>query len=554
MEEVKDQSFWPSGVPTKLTYKCGEKPLHEYLKLNAGAHPDKAAYLFYGNTISYKELDHSVDRFAQFLHNQQIKKGDRVALYMQNCPQYIIAHYAIQLIGGIVVPLNPMYKEAELQHLLNIVEAKAIIAGTELYRRVSSIRSSIPSIDLAITAHYADYLPKKPTLPIPEELKDKKITHPDAIDFKRILYYSTPYKGNVKLDLWTDIGMMVFTSGTTGRSKAAMLPYGSSLFKTAATWTANQFEEGSFLSIAPLCHIAGMVMGVYLPIYSGQPCVMLTRFDVEATVQAIEQYKITHWYSTAPMNLAILKLEDSKKRDLSSLKQNPSTSFGASVTETLAFQWAELTNESRLYEAAYGLSETHTCDTFMPKDKVKWGSFGIPTYETKMKIIDIETGEGMLTGEKGEILIQSPAVFKGYYKNEKATAETIKDGWVHTGDIGSIDEDGYLYFHGRLKEMIKTSGFSVFPEDVEAMLNEHPAIWQSAVIGVPDPMKGEVVKAFIVLQPGIKEAPTMNELKEWAKSKMAAFKVPSHIEWIHKLPATSSGKVLRRLLKEEPIH
>ncbi|MGN1188667.1 MAG: class I adenylate-forming enzyme family protein, partial [Lachnospiraceae bacterium] len=265
-------------------------------------------------------------------------------------------------------------------------------------------------------------------------------------------------------------------------------------------------------------------------------------------------YKITHWYSTAPMNLAILNLEGIKKRDLSSLKQNPSTSFGAPVTKTLAEQWAELTNESRLYEAAYGLSETHTCDTFMPKDKVKWGSFGIPTYETKMEIIDSETGERMPAGEKGEILIKSPAVFKGYYKNEKATAETIKDGWVHTGDIGSMDEDGYLYFHGRLKEMIKTSGFSVFPEDVEALLNEHPAIWQSAVIGVPDEMKGEVVKAFIVLQPGIQETPTIDELKAWARGKMAVFKAPSHIELIHKLPATSSGKVLRRLLKEESIH
>ncbi|WP_455660830.1 AMP-binding protein [Pradoshia sp.] len=553
MADVKERSYWPAEVPTKLTYKLGERPLHEYLKMHAASQPDKAAYLFYGNPISYGELDYSVDCFAQFLYDQQIEKGDRVALYMQNCPQYIIAHYAIQRIGGIVVPLNPMYKEGELQYLLNEVEAKAIIAGTELYGRLDSIRSIVPSIQLIITTHYADFLPKKPLLPIPAELKTKKYTIQDTVDFKRVLLYSTPFEGNVKLDLWTDIGMMVFTSGTTGRPKAAMLTYGSSLFKTAATAAVNQLEGGSSLSIAPLCHIAGMVMGVFLPIYSGESCVMLTRFDANAAGQAIEQYEISYWYSTAPMNIAIMNLEGIQKRDLSSLKQNPSTSFGASVTEKLATQWAELTNGCPLYEAAYGLSETHTCDTFMPRDKVKWGSFGIPTYETTIKIMDLKTGESLPPGERGEILVKNPAVFKGYYKNKEATAESLLDGWVRTGDIGSLDEEGYLYFHGRWKEMIKSSGFSIFPEDVEALLNEHPAIWQSAVIGVPDEQKGETVKAFIVLKPGLKHKPTVNELKAWARLKMAVYKAPTDIEYIDQLPAASTGKILRRLLKEQRI-
>ena len=554
MVNVKEKPYWPDGVPLDLMYQLGEKPIHEYLKTHAAIRPDKPAYLFYGNPISFSELDYSVDCFAQFLHNQQVAKGDRVALYMQNCPQYIIAHYAIQRIGAIVVPLNPMYKEAELRYLLNEVEAKAIIAGTELFPRLKSIRSQIPSIEFIITAHYADFLPKKPILPIPAELNTKKYTIHDAIDFKRILYYSTPFKGNVKIDLWTDIGMMVFTSGTTGRPKAAMLTYGSSLFKAAATFSANQFEEGTYMSTAPLCHIAGMVMGVYLPVYCGESCVMLTRFDAIAAAQAIEQYQISHWYSTAPMNLAMMNLEEMKAKDLSSLKQNPATSFGSSVTEKLAAQWAEMTNGCQLYEAAYGLSETHTCDTFMPKDRVKWGSFGIPTYETEIKIIDMVTGQRLPAGEKGEILVKNPAVFKGYYKNEQATAESLVDGWVRTGDIGSLDEEGYLYFHGRLKEMIKTSGYSVFPEDVEAMLNEHPAIWQSAVIGVPDEQKGEVIKAFVVLRPGISHKPTANELKAWARVKMAVYKAPSHIEFIKELPATSTGKILRRLLNKGSIH
>ena len=551
MADIVEKTYWPASVPSKLVYKSGERPLHEYLKMHAVQQPDQAAYSFYGNPISYSELDYSVDCFAQFLLNQQIQKGDRVALYMQNCPQYIIAHYAIQRIGGIVVPLNPMYKERELQYHLNQVEAKVIVAGTEVYPRLKQIRSRIPSLQLIITVHYADFLPKKPLLPIPEELKAKKYTITDAIDFKRILHYSTPFNGNIEIDLWKDIGMMVFTSGTTGHPKAARLTYGSSLFKTAATFHANQFEQGPYLSIAPLCHIAGMVMGVYLPIYSGETCVLLMRFDAEAAIQAIEQHKVSHWYSTAPMNLAIMNYKGVKERDLSSLKQNLATSFGVSVTEQLAKEWAELTDGCRLYEAAYGLSETHTCDTFMPKDKVRWGSLGIPSFETRIKIVDIKTGESLSAGKKGEILVKNPAIFKGYYKNEEATGDSLLDGWVRTGDIGSLDEEGYLYFHGRLKEMIKSSGFSIFPEEVEALLNEHPSISQSAVIGIPDEEKGEVVKAFVVLKTGIKQKPSANEIKAWAKVKMAVYKAPTFIEFTKELPATSSGKILRKVLKEQ---
>jgi long-chain acyl-CoA synthetase len=203
-----------------------------------------------------------------------------------------------------------------------------------------------------------------------------------------------------------------------------------------------------------------------------------------------------------------------------------------------------------MHEASFGLSETHTCDTFMPKDQIKWGSCGIPTFDTNLKIINTETGKLAGPGEKGEIVIKNPGVFKGYLNRPEATAETLRDGWVYTGDIGSVDEDGYLFFHGRIKEMIKSSGYSVFPEDVEAMLNEHPGILQSAVIGVPDEKRGESVKAFIVLKPDYIGTISEEEMLEWSKMKMAAYKSPKYVEFLQQLPATSSGKVLRRLLKE----
>jgi long-chain acyl-CoA synthetase len=543
--------YWPKDVSQKLEYRLGEKPLHEYLKANAIQIPNKVAYSFYGNDLTWRQMDEYVDRFAAFLANEGVTKGDCIALFLQNCPQYIIAHYGIQRLGGTVVPLNPMYKKAELEYLLNEAKVKGILSGQELYGQIQGASVNISSLEFIVTTNYADFLPEQPTLPVPEELKIEKKLLADSSDFASILREHEPYTGQVEIDLDHDIGLMVFTSGTTGRPKAAMLPFKSALFKTAATVHANNVQlEDKSMAVAPLCHIAGMVMGVNTPVYSGCTSVLLTRFDPAAAVDAIEKYEVTVWYSVAPMNVAILHTPGIENRNLGSLRVNMATSFGIPVTEKLAEQWKKLTNGCLMYEAAYGLSETHTCDTFMPSDNIKWGSCGIPTYQTEVRIIDFETGEQVPAGEKGEIALKNPGVFKGYLNRPDATAETLRDGWVYTGDIGSLDEDGYLFFHGRLKEMIKCSGYSVFPEDVEALMNEHPAILQSAAIGVPDPVRGESVKLFVVLKPGYQGKVYEEEMIEWAKEKMAAYKYPRSIEFIDQLPATSSGKVLRRLLKE----
>jgi long-chain acyl-CoA synthetase len=542
---------WPEGVSKTLEYRLGERPLHEYVKENASQHPDKPAYTFYGKELSWAQVDDYIDRFAGFLEQNGVGKGTAVGLYMQNCPQYIIAHYGIQRLGGIVVPLNPMYKESELEFLLNEANIKGIVAGQELYGRIKEVQGLVKDLQFTVTTSYGDFLPEKPTLQLPAELNMKKEYFSESTDFMEAIAEAEPIAAQAEVDLWNDIGLMVFTSGTTGRPKAAMLPFGSALFKTAATVQGNSVSpEDRSMAVAPLCHIAGMVMGVNIPVYTGGHCVLLTRFEPMAAIEAIEKYELTMWYSVAPMNVAILHTPGIEGRRLSSLKRNMATSFGIPVTKQLAEKWKAVTGGCLLYEAAYGLSETHTCDTFMPFDKVKWGSCGIPTFDTQLKIVDMESGEALPAGEKGEIVLKNPGVFKGYLNRPDATAETLRDGWVHTGDIGSLDGDGYLFFHGRLKEMIKCSGYSVFPEDVEALMNEHPAILQSAAIGVPDPVRGESVKAFVVLKPDYKGKVTEEEMIEWSKNKMAAFKYPREIQFIDQLPATSSGKVLRRLLKE----
>ncbi|MCM3597579.1 AMP-binding protein [Metabacillus idriensis] len=548
--EMTIPSYWPSYLPETLQYRHGERPLHEYIDQHCAEKPDAIAFSYYGREITWKELHKKIGQLAGYLNRNEIKKGDAIGLYMQNCPQYIIAHYAIQKIGGIVVPLNPMYKESELSYFFKEAGMKGIIAGCELYSRVVTASRDLESPILAITVHYRDFSPEPPALKQPEDLSGARQTFESAHDMKDIFIEESPFNKNAEIDIWNDIGLMIFTSGTTGRPKGALLTYGSSLYKTAATAETNEMrEDDRSLAIAPLCHIAGMVMGVNIPVYAGNTCYLLTRFDPETVIDAIETYKITNWYSVAPMNAAILQTPGVEKRDLTSLRHNPSTSFGMPVTKELAERWHELTKGCIMHEASYGLSETHTCDTFMPKDKIKFGSCGIPVYQNQIEIVETETGFPAAPGEKGEIAVRNPGIFKGYLNRADATAEALRDGWVFTGDIGLLDEDGYLYFFGRMKELIKCSGYSVFPEDVEALLNEHPAVMQSAVIGIPDSVRGESVKAFIVLKPNERGKVTEQDILNWSKEHMAAYKYPREIEFREELPSTSSGKVLRRLLK-----
>lgn len=550
MTELLKKS-WPENIPEELTYRLGEQPLHRYLKRHAQEMPDKTAYHFYGTKITWKQLDDDVDRFARFLKKQGVEKGQRIGLYMQNCPQYIIAHYGMQRIGAIAAPLNPMYKESELSFLIKEGGISAVVAGEELMDILENAAAETAALNFIVTTNYSDFLPAEPLLALPPECAFPKKRHDNPFDMAAILKRTEPLDETLDVALWEDPGLMVFTSGTTGRPKAALLSFGNALFKTAATVEAYGISENErTLAVAPLCHIAGMVMGVNIPVYTGCECVLLTRFVPQTTVDAIEHHRITSWYSVAPMNAAILAIPDVEKRNLTSLKSNMATSFGIPVTEDLAKRWDALTKGCLLYEASYGLSETHTCDTFMPKNKIKYGSCGIATYNTDIRIIDPVTKEEMETGQQGEITVKNPGAFMGYFNRPDATAETLKEGRVYTGDIGKLDEDGYLYFLGRTKEMIKSSGFSIFPEDVEALLNEHPAVLQSAVIGIPDASRGESVKAFIVLKPGKEGTITEQDMMEWAKGYMSAYKYPREIVFMEKLPATSSGKILRRLLKD----
>jgi long-chain acyl-CoA synthetase len=250
------------------------------------------------------------------------------------------------------------------------------------------------------------------------------------------------------------------------------------------------------------------------------------------------------------MNVACMQVPGAREFDLSSLVMNPVTSFGITFTEPLAKQWREYAPNCTSFEASYGLSETHTVDTYMPAHAIRWGAHGIAIPGNEIRILDPDTGQPVPTGEQGEIVLRSPGVFKGYWRKPEATARTLRDGWVHTGDMGRMDAEGYLTFTGRFKEMIKVSGYAVFPEEVETILIKHPAVAQAAVIGVPDATKGEIIRAFIVPKPG--QQVTVEDIIAWSRENMSTYKAPREVRFIDALPATGAGKVLRRLLKDQP--
>lgn len=527
-------------------------PLHEVLRAHARRQPGKPAFLWYGAPVSYADIDRASDAFAARLAQLGVRKGDPVALYMQNCPQYVMAHYGIQKLGAVVCPCGPLYKEHELEYQLGDLGTRVIVAADHLLPTVDKVRTKT-KLEHVFVVHYGDLLPATPSIAVPAELAElaalPRTAPPGTEDFLAATRSGAAAPAvSVGPD---DIALMTYTSGTTGLPKGAMLSYDNAYFKTSRSVGAYDVRpDDVMLAIAPMYHIAGMLMAVNMNVYAGTTAVLMYRFDPVAVMQAIDRHGVNWWYSIAPMLVACMQLPDAKAYDLSSLRINAVTSFGITFTEALARQWHGFAPNCTSFEAAYGLSETHTMDSTMPLDAIRWGTQGKAIAGNEIRIVDPDTGRALAPGEQGEITVRGRGNFKGYWNKPEATGKTLRDGWVHTGDMGRLDADGYLTFMGRFKEMIKVSGYSVFPEEVETILIRHPAIAQAAAIGVPDPEKGEVVKAFVVLRPEFAGKVDEAEIVTWARENMAVYKAPRQVVFRDSLPATGAGKMLRRLLKD----
>jgi len=535
---------WPEGIPQKLEFP--HKPLYEFLRDNAEQNPKKVAINYYGREIGFQELDDLSDRFAAALNDSGLKKGDRVSLYLENCPQFVIAYFGTLKAGGVVVAANPMFKADELLYELEDAGARIIVALDHLYPQVETVRKKI-QLSRVIVTSYWDFLPENPGLPIHPSMQPPKAVFPRTFDFLDLLQKYEPEPLRPEINMENDLALLQYTSGTTGLPKGAMITHHSLLFNTVGStvWSGITMDD-VHLSVLPFFHVTGMIHGMNRPVYSGTTNVMLSRFDTETAIKAISDCQCTVWISITTMNVAVVNFPGIHKYNLKSLRH--CSSGGAPIPREILQKWREIVGPELI--EGYGLSETISQTHVNPISNPRYGSVGIPHFGVECRIVDINTGEELPVGKEGELIIKGPMVLKGYWNNPVETEKAIKDGWFATGDIARMDEDGYFYIVERKKDMIKASGYSVFPAEVESLMYEHPAVQEVAVIGVPDPHRGENVKACVVLKPQHRGRVKNEEVVAWAKNKMAAYKYPRIVEFFDELPKTGSGKILKRALRE----
>lgn len=524
----------------------GRDPIVQHLVYNAYKFRDRVAIIYYGTEFTWMEFKDLVLKAAGGLQRLGVKKGDRVYLGMQNCPQFLFAYWGAHAIGAIVVPGSPMFKKGELQYALNDSGAKVVIIEDGLFPIFASISNQVPAVEAVIVTSLGEYLPEEPTLPVPAGIVIEDPQCPGAIDWKDFIN-GDPIKKLESLEL-EDVAQLQYTSGTTGFPKGAMLVHRNILWKAVVYSYNKEVPNDINLAALPLFHITGMTVHMLSPVYSGTTIVILARFDPLTALMAIEKYKVTSFAAITTMNIALINHPQVSNYDLSSWRM--AWMGGAALPEAVQKKYIDL--GIRLAEG-YGMSETVATVVQTIPRWIKPGSIGLPFSGVDIRIVDpTDDSRDMPLGEEGEIWIHDNSVAVSYWNMPVESAETFPgDGWVKTGDIAKIDEDGFLWLCGRLKEMIKASGFSVFPAEVEKYLHMHPAIVECAVIGIPHDYRGEDVKAFVVLKPDWVGKISEQEIVDWAREQMSVYKYPRTIEFRESLPKGGTGKIMHKELRTE---
>ncbi len=542
-------SSWPKDVPVHIEYPVIS--LGELLRNSAVASPDQVAIDYFGTCITFKELDGLVDRFGAALQNMGVEKGDRVAIYLPNLPQFVIAYYGALRVGAVVVACSPLYKEREVGYILKDSEAKVIVAWDKLYPFVQAVRSETKLTEV-VTTSVRDYLP--PALRLLSPLKGvKSYPCPGARDMKTLIEKTREPLKPVQIEPRKDLALLQYTGGTTGIPKGAMLTHYNLIANTEQVKAWGALHPGdTHLSVLPLFHIFGMTVAMNSPIYMKSTMVMLPDpRDIPGIIKTIEKNRPSIFCGVPTMYIALINTPGIEKHNLRSIRLCIS---GASALPLEVQRKFEALTGGRLVEG-YGLTETSPVTHVNPLDdpqKNRPGSIGIPVSDTQAKIVDLESGEHDLpSGEAGELVIHGPQVMMGYWNKPDDNKVAIREGWFHTGDIATMDTDGYFRIVDRKKDMIDVSGFKVWPREVEETLFEHPAVQEAAVIGIPDARSGEAVKAFVVLKKGSEGKVTAEEISKFCKERIASFKAPRFVEFKGELPKTAVGKVLRRELKKE---
>ena len=544
---------YPADVPADFDFPI--VPLTQLLDDAASSFPTRTALAFLGTTITYRELKDAVDRFASGLADLGVKQGDRVAIVLPNCPQNVIAMYASLRLGAVVVQHNPLYTEAELRHQLRDCGATVVVCLDRLYRSVASVRDQTALQHVVVTS-VADYLPlasrlrlRLPTKKARRSRAEITATLPKGAPvhpFTDLLKNAVPAR-QVDLDPETDLALLQYTGGTTGLSRGAMLTHHNLVCNAYMNrlWDTEAVPgQEVTLGVLPLFHAYGLTVCLNATLLLGGTLVLIPRFGVDRVFAAIDEWKPTMFPGVPPIFRALTDSPQAGAHDLGSIRVCVS---GAMKLPTEVQQRYEKIVGRSLVEG-YGLTETSPSTHCNPiRGEQRPGSIGMPLPGTQCKIVELDDpSREMPFGEPGELAVSGPQVFRGYWNTDDLTGVFTDDGYLLTGDVAVMDEDGYFSIVDRKKELIVAGGFNIYPSEVEQVLLSLPGVTDAAVAGVPDRYRGESVKAFVVVAPG--HTLTEGEVIEHCRMELAAYKVPRLVEFRDTLPRTAVGKLLRRVL------
>ena len=551
--------YYPEGVPEEIEVPDVSVP--EAFDQMADKYGGKTALIFYGKKISYHELKDLTNRFAAALAALGVSKGDTVAMYLLNCPQYVIAYFGALKAGAKVTPISPVYTSKEVKHQIEDSQAKTVICEDILY---DNIEKTGAELDNVILTSIADYLPRlkklfgKSTLakaysgmevPSPEHIKQAGLHQ-----FQDLIKKYPPQPPQIKINPKEDIATLPYTGGTTGLPKAAILThYNMVALQTQTLKFWSIFEEGKEVVIAflPFFHIYGQVVVMFNGLVQGSTLVLFTTPDIDDILSAMERYQASMFFGVPTL---FEYLKEYEKTDRVNWKRLKMIASGADTLHESTIQDWERRTGSIILEG-YGMTETTAVSHSTPYDRPKSGSFGVPLPGMEAAIVDVEGTDYMPVGKEGELILSGPNIMQGYWRRPEGTKEAIieLDGkkWLRTGDLVRMDEEGYFHFFDRKRDLIKYKGYSVFARHVEEVLYNHPQIKAAGVVGVPDPKVGHFIKAYVVLQSEARGKISEEEIMEFCRENLAHYKVPKIIEFRGELPKTDVGKVSRRELREE---
>ncbi|SEA37090.1 long-chain acyl-CoA synthetase [Thalassobacillus cyri] len=533
------EKVWKKHYPERIQseVEIPDIPLTDFLDKSIEQFPDNPAISFYEKEISYKELGLQVEAFASSLQNNGVEKGDRVAIMLPNCPHYAISYYGALRAGAVVTQVNPMLVGRELEHILTDSGAETMVIYAPFVPVLEKIKANTKLKNVIVVEFSQAYEPVG-----------------NEIEFTTFLQTAPGPPKSVKINPSEDLAVLQYTGGTTGRSKGAMLTHRNLVANVVQTheYFKDEIELGKerYLTVIPLFHVFGMTVCMNQAIQSGSKIIMLPRFELEEVLETIKREQPTYFPGVPTMYVAITSHPKAEQYGIDSIRVCNSGS--APMPQELMRSFEAKTG-GRIYEG-YGLSETSPvthCNPLFGERKPGSVGFGIPS--TDYKIVDVSNGiDEVPAGDTGEVIIRGPQVMKGYWNMPEETELALRDGWLYTGDIARVDDEGYLYIIDRKKDLIIAGGYNIYPRDIEEILYEHDAIQEAVAVGIPDEYRGETVKVVVVLADG--KSATEEELIAYCRDNMAAYKVPRSVEFRSELPKTNVGKILRRTIREEAVN